>query len=207
MGTTRRRKAAGFEDLKPMPDIDFSTVIFALIALFVVFKLRSVLGTRNDQGRQPGGLLAPLRRAPGPPNAPVVAADAVAAGGAVAPSAAADRWRGVAEPNTPLWSGLDAIGAADRSFAPQTFLSGARMAYDMIVHAFAAGDSETLRGLLATEAFAKFEAAIRARGAAGHTMTTTVVSIDGAAISGARLVGSDRANRRALRRQARLGDA
>ncbi len=172
-----------------MPDIDFSTVIFALIALFVVFKLRSVLGTRNDQGRQPGGLLAPLRRAPGAPSAPVVAADAGASRPVAVPPAE-DRWRGFAEPNTPLWNGLDAIEAADRSFAPQAFLSGARMAYDMIVHAFAAGNSAALRGLLAPEAFANFDNAIRARAAAGHTMTTTVVSIDGATIAGARLIGS-----------------
>ncbi len=173
-----------------MPDIDFSTVIFALVALFVAFKLRSVLGTRNDPGRQPGGLLAPLRRAPGPSNAPVVPADAAASSIAATTTPADDRWRGVAEPNTPLWNGLDAIRTADRSFAPETFLSGARTAYDMIVHAFAAGNSATLRGLLAPEAFANFDNAIRARAAAGRTMTTTVVSIDGATIAGARLVGS-----------------
>ena len=84
-------------------------------------------------------------------------------------------------------SGLDAIAAADRSFAAQAFLSGARAAYEMVVHAFAAGDSETLRSLMAPEAFANFDAAIRARAAAGHTMTTTVVSIDSAKIAGAQL--------------------
>ena len=54
-----------------MPDFDFSTVILALVALFVVFKLRSVLGTRNGSERPSGGLLAPLRRASGP--APAIA--------------------------------------------------------------------------------------------------------------------------------------
>ncbi len=172
-----------------MPDFDFATVIFALVALFVAFKLRSVLGMRNDSARQPGGLLAPLRRAPGAPSAPVVPADASAAG-PTSTAPAADRWQGVAEPGTPVWSGLDAIAAADKSFAPQAFLSGARMAYDMVVHAFAAGDSATLRGLLAPEAFANFDNAIRTRAAAGQKLTTTVVAIDGATISGARLVGA-----------------
>jgi predicted lipid-binding transport protein (Tim44 family) len=170
-----------------MPEIDLPTVIFALVALFVAYKLRSVLGMRQDSERQPGGLLAPLRRVPAPPT-PVVEPDGPALTPASLP--AADRWKGVAGPDAAVWSGLDAIAAADRSFSPQTFLSGARMAYDMVVHAFAAGDSATLRNLMSPEAFANFDAAIRSRAAASHTMTTTVVSIDDASIVGAQLVAS-----------------
>ena len=60
----------------------------------------------------------------------------------------------------------------------------------MVVHAFAAGDTATLRSLMAPEAFANFDNAIRARLAKGQTMTTTVVSIDEATIVGAQLVGA-----------------
>ncbi len=169
-----------------MPEIDLPTVIFALVALFVAYKLRSVLGVRNNSERQPGGLLAPLRRAPGPPTPAVVQSDGAAP--APVPPPSAERWKGVAEPG--VWSGLDAITAADRDFSPQAFLSGARAAYDMVVHAFAAGDSATLRSLMAPEAIANFDNAIRARAAAGQTMTTTVVSIDDATIVGAQLVGA-----------------
>jgi predicted lipid-binding transport protein (Tim44 family) len=169
-----------------MPEIDLPTVIFALVALFVAYKLRSVLGVRNNSERQPGNLLAPLRRAPGPPNPAVVPSDGVAP--ASVPPPAADRWKGVAEPA--VWSGVDAVAAADRDFSPQAFLSGARAAYDMVVHAFAAGDTATLRSLMAPEAFANFDNAIRARLAKGQTMTTTVVSIDEATIVGAQLVGA-----------------
>ena len=170
-----------------MPDIDLPTVIFALVALFVAYKLRSVLGVRND-GQRPGGLLAPLRRAPGPASAPVVVTTDAAAPAPAPLLAAADRWQGVAEPEA--WSGLDAIAEADGSFSAQGFLSGARAAYDMIVHAFAAGDASTLQGLMAPEAYANFDASIRARAAAGQTMTTTVVSIDAAKIAAAQLIGS-----------------
>jgi predicted lipid-binding transport protein (Tim44 family) len=166
-----------------MPEIDLPTVIFALVALFVAYKLRSVLGVRNNSERQPGGLLAPLRRAPGPSSPAVVQPDGAAAPASVSPPAA-DRWKGVAESDPAVWSGLDAITAADRDFSPQAFLSGARAAYDMVVHAFAAGDSATLRNLMAPEAFANFDNAIHARTAAGQTMTTTVVSIDDATIVG-----------------------
>ena len=170
-----------------MPEIDLPTVIFALVALFVAWKLRSVLGMRQDSER-PGGQLAPLRRAPGPASAPVAQPDAAPPAPVSLP--AADRWKGVAEPNSAVWSGLDAIAGADRGFTPQGFLSGARVAYDMVVHAFAAGDSATLRNLMTPEAFANFDNAIRARAAAGQTMTTTVVSIDDATIVGAQLIGS-----------------
>lgn len=170
-----------------MPEIDLPTVIFALVALFVAFKLRSVLGMRQDSER-PGGLLAPLRRVPSAPTPPVAQPDAAAS--TPVPPAPADRWKGVAEADPAVWSGLDAIAAADHSFSPQAFLSGARVAYDMVVHAFAAGDSATLRNLMTPEAFANFDNAIRARAAAGHTMTTTVVSIDDATIVGAHLLGA-----------------
>src|SRR6476646_5036512 len=157
-----------------MPEIDLSTVIFALVALFVAWKLRSVLGMRQNSER-PGELMAPLRRAPGPASAPVAQPDATPS--APVSQAPADRGNRIAEPNSAVWSGLDAIAGADRSFSPQDFLSGARGAYDMVVHGFAAGDSDALKNLMSPEAFANFESAIHARANAGHTMTTTVVSI------------------------------
>ena len=159
-----------------MPEFDLPTVIFALVALFVAWKLRSVLGMRRNSER-PGGLLAPLRRVPGAPSPPV---RREANGGG-----SAGRRRsleGRHEPNSAVWSGLDAIAGADRSFSPQDFLSGARGAYDMVVHAFAAGNSDALKSLMSPEAFANFESAIHARADAGHTMSTTVVSIDDATI-------------------------
>ena len=109
-----------------MPEIDLPTVIFALVALFVAYKLRSVLGMRNNSERQPGGMLAPLRRVPGTLNPTVVPPEGAAT--AVAAPPASDRWKGVAEADPAVWSGLDAVAAADRGFSPQAFLSGARAA-------------------------------------------------------------------------------
>ena len=170
-----------------MPEIDLPTLIFALVAIFVAWKLRSVLGMRQDSER-PGGLLAPLRRVPTASNPPLAQPDAAPSAPVSQPPA--DRWKGVAEPDSAVWSGLDAIAGADRSFTPQSFLSGARVAYDMVVHAFAAGDSAILRNLMAPEAFANFDKAICARADAGQTMTTTVVSIDDATIVAAQLIGA-----------------
>jgi len=170
-----------------MPDIDLTTVIFALVALFVAFKLRSVLGTRNEGERPTGGLLAPLRRAPGPAASTVAPPEPASAGPQPAPPQA-ERWQGYAAGEA--WGGLDAVAAADPGFDPQAFLAGARAAYEMVIQAFAAGDRATLQNLMAPEAFANFDAAIQGRTAAGQTMTTTVVSLDDATIAAAQLIGT-----------------
>ena len=59
----------------------------------------------------------------------------------------------------------------------------------MIVVAFAAGDRQTLRSLLAKEVLDSFEGAITQREKSGEKVETTVVSIDKAAIDDAQLRG------------------
>ena len=147
-----------------------------------------MLGTRGPT--QP-----PLeRRPPGALNVPPLTGEVIplkaAASAARTEAPPPDRWKGFAAPGTPVAAGFDAIAAADASFAPDSFLSGARTAYEMIVAAFAAGDLSTLRRLLAPEVLANFEKAIRDRVAAEQTMTTTLVSIDAARVVEARLAGA-----------------
>ena len=170
-----------------MPEIDLPTVIFALVALFVAWKLRSVLGMRQDSDR-PGELLAPLRRAPGPASAPVAQPDAPPS--APAPPPCGGSLEGRRRARTPR-SGAASTPSPGRIAASRRKAScpARRVAYDMVVHAFAAGNSDALKSLMSPEAFANFESAIHARADAGHTMTTTVVSIDNATIVGAALVG------------------
>ncbi len=179
-----------------MENLDISTIIFAIVAIFVVFKLRSVLGTRSGAERPPVDPTPPQHGQNDLKSAPVggnVIPLGVAARGAGRPDqagAAAERWKDFAEPGSALAAGFDAIASADRGFAPDGFLSGARSAYEMVVAAFAAGDMPTLRRLLAPDVLANFDKAIRARLAAQQTMTTTLVSIDSADIVEARLAGS-----------------
>jgi predicted lipid-binding transport protein (Tim44 family) len=178
--------------------MDISTVVFAIIAIFVVWKLRSVLGTRNGAERPP------FDPASGPnpgqsgvnrfqPSGQVVRFPNA---GAAAPQpsgfAASDgaRWKGFAEPGSNIAAGLDAVARADASFSPENFLSGARAAYEMIVTAFAAGDRATLNNLLARDVFDNFVRAIDERAARGEAMQTTLVSIDAATIEDAHLVGA-----------------
>jgi predicted lipid-binding transport protein (Tim44 family) len=176
-----------------MGNLDISTIIFAIVAIFVVFKLRSVLGTRNGAERPPVDPTPPppprgdLKNAPATGNViPLGVAARTGSRPEEAP-APADRWKGYAEPGSALAAGFDAVAGADRSFTPESFLSGARSAYEMVVTAFAAGDMPTLRRLLAPEVLANFDKAIRTRLEARQTMTTTLVSIDSADIVEARL--------------------
>jgi predicted lipid-binding transport protein (Tim44 family) len=103
----------------------------------------------------------------------------------VAPSI--DRWKGLAEPGTPLAQGLDAIAAQDSSFDAKHFLSGARSAYEMIVLAFANGDRRALRDLLSSDVYESFEAAIKDREKHEQKTETRFVSIDKAELVAAEL--------------------
>jgi predicted lipid-binding transport protein (Tim44 family) len=132
--------------------LDITTIIFALLAVFVVWKLRSVLGTRTGNEKQRDRTFSPRpeeARQPLPggnvirlPGAPV--ADA---GPAAPPQPAADRWKDIVEPDSRAIPGLDAIAAAEPSFDARAFLAGGKSAYEMIVIAFAKGDRGTFVSL------------------------------------------------------------
>ena len=135
-----------------MDNLDATTIVFAIVALVVLYKLRSVLGARTGAERRP------LDMAP-PRPAPTKGGDNVVT---LTPKAAAP----AIDPATPGAAGLNAIMAREPTFRPADFLQGARAAYEMIVAAFAAGDVATLRNLLAPDVFANFSKAIEARRAA-----------------------------------------
>jgi predicted lipid-binding transport protein (Tim44 family) len=188
---------------------DPSIIIFAVLAIFVVWKLRSVLGTRTGSERppfdpfearrklregRPGRDAAPAERGRGPAEAtgqviPLPRGDAPAA--APAPSAVepAAAWRDVVEPGSGALEGLGRIAAADRSFEPNGFMQGAHGAYEMIVTAFAAGDRAALKPLLAKDVYDGFNAAISAREERGETNETTFVSTEKSLIHDAQLRG------------------
>ena len=99
------------------------------------------------------------------------------------------RWKGIAEPGTRVADGLDAIVAARAGFDAPGFLEGAKMAYEMIVTAFAQGDRKTLKGLLSKDVYDGFERAITERERRGEKAETTFVSIDKAEIENVEVKG------------------
>ncbi len=161
----------------PLIDI----VLFAMVAAFLFLRLRSVLGRRTGQERQrPNPLMqrAPEQR-PDPgargetrvdPRTNVVRPLPPRA----EPARPATPLVGNA---TPLATGLAEIKLADPSFHEDTFLGGARVAFEMIIEAYARGDLATLRPLLADDVYEQFASAIRARETAGETLETTLSGI------------------------------
>src|SRR5690606_39727524 len=123
--------------------------VFAVIAAFVLFQLYNVLGKKV--GRQPED---DARARPAPP--PPAAGETAAAG----PGHVLDAVTVAA---------VAGLRARDPNFVPVRFLEGARQAHETIVRAYAAGDRETLKPLLAPHVMDSFEAGIAAREARGES--------------------------------------
>jgi hypothetical protein len=128
--------------------VDIYTIIFLALAVFIFLRLRNVLGQRTGSERPPYDRPARNVIQGAQDNNVVPMPGTVIDQAPLAPTAdvtpPTDRWKGVAEPGTPVAQGLDAIAALDSSFDPRHFLSGARSAYEMIVLAFANGDRRVL---------------------------------------------------------------
>jgi predicted lipid-binding transport protein (Tim44 family) len=97
----------------------------------------------------------------------------------------------VAKPGTPLNTSLRELVKTDPSFKPKEFINGARMAYEMIVMAFADGDRKTLKGLLSREVYDGFDAAITERETRGEAVKSTFVGIEKADITHADIKDSE----------------
>lgn len=193
-GTTWRR-VPDPEDKSPEDKskvFDIYTIIFLALAVFIFLRLRSVLGQRTGNERSPFDS-APTKDANAVGKGNVVPIPGGAAPVAPASPAeaapAADRWKGIAEPDSAVAKGLDAIAAQSPGFDIQHFISGARGAYEMIVLAFAHGDRRTLKDLLSTDVYEGFDEALRGRESRGEAMETRFVAIDKAVVESAEMRG------------------
>jgi predicted lipid-binding transport protein (Tim44 family) len=166
-----------------MEFFDFGTLFFLVAAVVIFFQLRNVLGRRTGNERQPfdpytasrsrpqdatakpeNVVSLPRKRAPGDNDEVYVAIDAFA------------------KPGTDLNKGLRAIKDIDPAFEPKSFVDGAKMAYEMIVMAYADGDRKTLKNLLSREVYDGFVAAIADREGRSEKIQSSFVGIDKADI-------------------------
>jgi predicted lipid-binding transport protein (Tim44 family) len=155
-------------------------LFFAMVAAFIALRLRSVLGRRTGhERRRTGGFGRP--RPNGADN--VVALPDRSATQADNDAATA----GLGEDG--LKSALTQIRIADPRFDLQQFLVGARAAFEMIVEAYADGDKEKLRPLLADDVYSGFDRAIDQRLAAGQTFATQLTAVPAAEAVDARIEG------------------
>lgn len=158
-------------------------LLLAMVAGFIVLRLRSVLGRRtgaeprrpplNGAGNGPANNQPAAERPPG---------NVISLPGR--PASAQETFEG------PAAAGLTKIRGIDPAFNAGEFLNGAKGAYEMIVTAFAKGDIGTLRSLLGDEVYRSFAAAIEDREKRGETHETTLVGIKEAEIVEADVTGS-----------------
>ena len=156
-------------------------LIFAMIAAFLVYRLRGVLGRRHGEERQRPN---PYTSRPGQEGGDnvVTLPDRGRAPPMDVPPPAPD------EPYS-LAAGIEQIQANDPTFDEKGFLQGAKAAFGMIVTAFAQGDTPTLRPLLSDDVYDNFAAAIRSRQSSGESLETKVVDIRDADLIEARMDG------------------
>ena len=159
---------------------DLPTLIVIAIAVFVLFRLRGVLGTRTGNERPPLERRKPADTAPAEDS--VVPLRPRGAGNPELNDELRNRKleaeiEQFAKGNAELATGFRAVAEADPTFTPKSFLDGAKQAYEMIVTAFASGDRQTLKNLLEKDVFEGFQRAIADREAAGQKVDFTFVGL------------------------------
>jgi len=148
--------------------------VLAVIAGFLILRLRSVLGRRTGTERRRESFSGPDAAAenvvPIPARPPVKTPPAAVADAAGVP-------------------GLAALKTTDSSFDEKHFLEGARGAFEIIVNAFAKGDAAALQPLLSDAVFASFAQAIRERETRQERHETNLLTIKSVELAEAALQG------------------
>ena len=179
---------------------DVSTLLFLVLAVVIFLKLRSVLGRRTgheqtrferykaqQEASQRNGKLAGQDKVVTLPRREREEAEPRAAAEPQVRADVEERAKGLAAGNTGVAQGLVDIVRADSTFDPDTFLKGARAAYEIIVTAFAEGNRKTLKSLLTRDVYEGFAGAIGDREARGEQVDQSFVGIKAADIVEAEL--------------------
>jgi predicted lipid-binding transport protein (Tim44 family) len=167
---------------------EIGLVLFGAIAVFLVLRLRSVLGKRvgfekpPTSGQMPG-FGSPTSRPREPAAGPIIDGQALPA----------KTGRAVPDPRSALGERLMRIVNADPNFDPPKFLENAETSFRAIVTAFAAGDRATLKNLLNDNVYQTFDAVITSRETANERHRTEIKTILSAVIEDAELTGNQAA--------------
>lgn len=177
---------------------NYDIILIGLVAVFLILRLRSVLGKRTGNEQPPAR--DPFTP-PAPPPATPRVGDASQGNDNVVPLPTANTpaprqssptsgpggIRATVMPTAT--AGVAAIRAADPAFEPIGFTGGARAAFTAIVEAFARGDTGSLKPLLDSATYSSFEAAIRGRVERNETAETTLIGFEASDIAAAEMQG------------------
>lgn len=146
-------------------------LVLVAIAGFVLYRLKAVIGTRTGHEAPPD----------------ILTRDPVAEG--VTPIRPAPPSDDLSPATLALGEDIRAtlaqIAAAEPGFSLDSFLDGARGAYEMILMAYEEGDRATLKGLLAKDVYAAFDSGIAAREADGLTVEARFIGVRDARLTAA----------------------
>jgi predicted lipid-binding transport protein (Tim44 family) len=164
-------------------------VLFAMVAAFLVLRLRSVLGKKTGhQDRRQDSITRRQKDDDNEGNVVELSNRNIdSSDSAQSPEASPVL---TLDPQDPFLEGIREIRSADSDFNPGEFAEGACGAFEMIVQAFAGGDSETLKNLLAEDVFENFNDAIKERHGASESLETTIIGFKSADIIEAEMLGT-----------------
>ncbi len=137
-------------------------LVLAAIAVFLILKLRGVLGTRDGFEGQPQAQMPPQENRPnfevieGGPDPDIV--DYVDEG-------------------SPEAEALARMKRAESDFMVGDFLQGARGAYEMILMAYERGDLSEIKDFLAPDVYDAFAAGVEARKEKGLTVEANFIGV------------------------------
>lgn len=147
-------------------------LILAGIAVFLLLRLRGVLGDRSGfEGGGESPAPAPPREKAAPPPAET----------GVDPDSAE-----VAGDDADLAETLAAMRRAEPGFAPSDFVAGARQAFEMLLMAYETGDRDMLKRFLSPELFDAFSASLDQRAEEGLNVEARFIGVREARIEAAR---------------------
>ncbi len=163
-------------------------IFFAMIAIFLVLRLRGALGKRDgndgsnfrdmfNQDPQEGESAQENNVVNMPDRDRVRKADSSQPMESDTAQDDAFLEDKTIDEDNPLAAGFAQIRRHDPSFNEEDFMVGARVAFEMILNGYASGDTDTLRPLLSNEVYSNFAKAIQDREQAGHVMEDTLVGI------------------------------
>ena len=159
-----------------------TTIVLAAIALFLLLRLRNVLGERS--GFEDPEKFVRRREAPSSDDNVVTPFPGAQQRSGDAPDADI---LAVAPADSDLAKQLVAIKRKEPLFSVSEFMGGARGAYEMLLTAFENGDKDTLQPFLAPDVFTAFSDAIEQRRSRGLNVEMRFVGLERAELVDAKL--------------------
>ena len=154
-------------------------ILFAMIAVFLILRLRNVLGRRDGHEgghRDPFGSNVSVEEVSDGQDKKIIqlpdgSDENNFSGNEGDTSSSADG-------NTAMAAGVAEIQRLDNTFNTEDFLVGARVAFEMVLEGYSNHDRKILENLLSAEVLVNFLRAIDEREKAGHVLEDTLVGIE-----------------------------